>query len=48
MFIGTSQKIMGEFAVSGRKIVVWIATAVMGVAAIGNDCSICIFLAHQF
>jgi Mn2+/Fe2+ NRAMP family transporter len=36
MFIGTNRKIMGEFAISGMlKIVGWIATAVMGAAAIG-------------
>jgi Mn2+/Fe2+ NRAMP family transporter len=36
MFIGTSRKIMGEFAISGMlKIAGWIATAVMGAAAIG-------------
>lgn len=36
MFIGTSRKIMGQFAISGMlKIVGWIATAVMGAAAIG-------------
>jgi Mn2+/Fe2+ NRAMP family transporter len=36
MFIGTSRTIMGQFAISGMlKIVGWIATAVMGAAAIG-------------
>jgi Mn2+/Fe2+ NRAMP family transporter len=36
MFIGTSRKIMGQFAISGMlEIVGWIATAVMGAAAIG-------------
>ena len=42
MFIGTSRKIMGQFAISGMlKIVAWIATAIMGAAAADAAAYLC-------